>query len=151
MSRTVVAPPVEGWRNIEATTDGSCLRNPGPGGWAAILREGTREMVIAGGEPNSTCNRMELAAILKALQKIGDRSNVLIRTDSQYSIDACECLTRFMTGKSKKTPKNLDILKEIYPEMMRHRVRFEWIKGHAFDELNNRADGLARAEALKFS
>ena len=128
--RTIEAPYVPGRRLVTITTDGSCHRNPGPGGWAAILQEdGTeKERVISGYDPVTTNNRMELMAILRGLQRLGESSNVLVVTDSAYSISACESCSKsrgqgWKRGKNTIV-KNSDILEDIYHQLCRHRVLF---------------------------
>lgn len=133
---------------ITIYTDGSCSPNPGPGGWAAILRSGTHEKVLSGGERHSTNNRMELTAALQGLQSIKTASNVEIVTDSEYLKRG---ITEWLPGWKKRnwqrkggTLANVDLWQALDAAISKHTVSWEWVRGHAGHAFNQRADHLAR-------
>jgi len=123
-----------------AYADGSCVGNPGPGGWGVVIvaPDGT-ETELSGWESRTTNNRMEITAALEALRHLEPRSNVILRTDSQYVVNTI--------NSRWKRNANTDLWKELDGEIARRRVRFEWVRGHAGDALNDRADRLALEEA----
>jgi len=130
-------------------TDGACIGNPGPGGWAAILRTGRREKVLSGGASDTTNNRMELRAALAALQALGDPSVVHLYTDSEYlRRGITEWLPRWQRNgwrtATKQRVKNRDLWKALVAAQKPHEVHWHWVKGHANDPGNLRADYLAR-------
>ncbi|CAM3296961.1 ribonuclease HI [Rhodothermus bifroesti] len=135
-------------------TDGACSGNPGPGGWAAILRFGHHEKVLTGAEPHTTNNRMELTAAIEALRALKESCDVELHTDSDYLVRAVEegWLERWQQNgwrtASRKPVENQDLWQALLEVMRRHRVRFVKVKGHADDALNNRADRLA-VEAMR--
>ncbi len=120
--------------------DGSCLGNPGPGGWGVVIigRDGTRE--YSGGDPQTTNNRMEITAAIEGLRRLPAGARVLLRSDSQYLVNTI--------NSRWKRNANTDLWKELDAEIARRKVRFEWVRGHAGDALNDRADRLA-LEAAK--
>jgi len=130
-------------------TDGACSGNPGPGGWGAIMRSGKHEREIMGGEPDTTNNRMELMAAIKALEALRHPCRVCLYTDSTY---LCNGITRWITAwKSKgwktsarKPVKNIDLWQRLETAMERHEIHWEWVKGHAGNSGNERADEIAR-------
>ncbi|MFC4075863.1 ribonuclease HI [Salinithrix halophila] len=131
-------------------TDGACSGNPGPGGWAAVLMYGEHKKEISGGEKNTTNNRMELMAALKALRALKSPCKVKLNTDSAY---LCNCFKqRWYVNwerngwvNSKKDPvENRDLWQQLLSEVRRHDVEFIKVKGHADNEWNNRCDELAR-------
>lgn len=129
-------------------TDGACAGNPGPGGWSAILRYGRHEKVLQGGASQTTNNRMELRAALAAFQVLTRPSLVEIHTDSEYlRRGVTEWLPRWMRNgwrtADKRPVKNQDLWRALTAAMSSHRVTWHWVKGHAGDELNERADRLA--------
>lgn len=130
-------------------TDGACSGNPGPGGWAAILRYGTAEREISGGEPATTNNRMELMGVVQALAALRESCRVHVHTDSAYVSNAFterwidNWKRRGWLTADRKPVKNRDLWEALLAEMERHEVRFVKVKGHADDPLNNRADELA--------
>ena len=137
-------------------TDGSCKHNPGPGGWCAILVYKGIEKVISGGEPNTTNNRMELTAVIKALEILREECEVELVSDSQYVING---LTKGWAAawkkngwrKSDKTPAlNPDLWERLLELTDVHRVKCAWTKGHAGNEYNERCDSIAQAEADKY-
>lgn len=133
-------------------TDGACLGNPGPGGWAAILRYGEHEKELSGGLRETTNNRMELRAAVEALNALKRPCRVEIYTDSSYLRDG---ITKWVHGwqrngwrtAAKQPVKNQDLWKALLAAVARHKVDWQWTKGHAGDELNERADVLASSAA----
>lgn len=129
-------------------TDGACRGNPGPGGWGALLLAGDRELEIWGGESQTTNNRMELSAAIEALRALKRPCEVDLYTDSTY---VRKGITEWMQGwklkgwktAAKKPVKNSDLWKLLDEEAARHRVEWHWVKGHAGDPGNERADQLA--------
>ncbi|MCX7630351.1 MAG: ribonuclease HI [Geminicoccaceae bacterium] len=135
---------------VEIHTDGACSGNPGPGGWAAILRWRGHEKELSGGEARTTNNRMELMAAIAALEALKRPMRVRIVTDSDYlRRGITEWLPAWKARgwrKADKEPvKNLDLWQRLDAAAGRHRVEWRWIRGHAGDPLNERADRLARA------
>jgi ribonuclease HI len=130
-------------------TDGACSGNPGPGGWGAILAFGQHRKEIKGGEPHTTNNRMELMAAISALEALKRPSLVDIYTDSQYlRSGVMSWLARWKRNgwrtAEKKPVKNADLWRRLDTALTQHRVRWHWVRGHAGDVLNERADELAR-------
>ncbi len=130
-------------------TDGACVPNPGPGGWGALLRQGEHELELCGGEAGQTTNnRMELTAPIKALEALKRPVTVAIYTDSTYVRSG---ITSWMEGwkrngwqtKAKQPVKNADLWRALDEACRRHEVSWHWVKGHAGDEGNERADRLA--------
>ncbi len=138
---------------IQVFTDGACEGNPGPGGYAAIIdRNGTRTEVT-GSERQTTNNRMELLAVIAALRTLDEPSSVRVVTDSQYVAKGMTSWIHSWRRKGWKTAagapvKNRDLWEELERLAQRHRVRFEWIRGHNGHPENERADALAR-EAIR--
>ena len=135
--------------DLEIWTDGACSGNPGPGGWGAILRYGDTEREISGGEPETTNNRMELLAAIEALSALKRSCDVVLHTDSRYVMDG---ITEWLPNwkrrgwktAAKKPVKNADLWQRLDELNGRHRVSWRWVKGHAGDPDNERADELAR-------
>lgn len=135
---------------VEIWTDGACSGNPGPGGWGALLVWGDHEKELSGGEADTTNNRMEMRAAIEALDALTRRSKVILHTDSTYLKDG---LTKWMAGwkrngwktAAKKPVKNQDLWQALDTAASRHDVDWRWVKGHAGNEGNERADALARA------
>lgn len=139
---------------VEAHTDGACLGNPGPGGWGALLRYGEKEKELAGGEPDTTNNRMELMAAIRALEALTEPCQVRLFTDSRYVQQGIgEWLPNWIRRGWKTAAgapvKNQDLWQRLAAAAERHQVDWRWVKGHAGDPDNERVDQLARAEALK--
>ncbi len=136
-------------QTVDIWTDGACSGNPGPGGWGAVLRYGETEKELSGAEPATTNNRMELMAAIQALEALKRSSKVRLHTDSKYVMDG---LTKWIHGWKKngwktadrKPVKNDDLWKRLDAANARHDVQWKWVKGHADDVMNNRADELAR-------
>jgi len=133
-------------------TDGSCLGNPGPGGWGAILRFGDVEKELSGGEKETTNNRMELLAVIRCLESLKRPVTVEVYTDSTYVRDG---ITKWIHNwkrngwktAARKPVKNDDLWRLLDEQMQRHDVTLHWVKGHAGHPENERADDLARGEA----
>lgn len=133
---------------VEIFTDGACSGNPGPGGWGALLRYGSKERELFGGEPASTNNRMELTAVIRALDTLTRPMTVHLHTDSTYVMQG---ITKWIHGwkkngwrtSSKEPVKNADLWQVLEVSVMRHEVKWHWVKGHAGHEGNERADALA--------
>ena len=144
-------------KEVNIATDGACLGNPGPGGWAAILRYGGHERVLTGGAAMTTNNRMEVQAALEGLAALKEPCRVTIITDSRYLSDAISkgwlqgWSERGWRGSDKKPVKNIDLWQAMLPLLGRHEVRFEWVRGHNNHPENERCDALARAEAEKWA
>jgi ribonuclease HI len=138
---------------VEIATDGACKGNPGPGGWGAIIRFGTREKELSGGENPTTNNRMELMAAIRALSALTKPCRVQLSTDSRYVMDG---LTKWIHGWRKngwktadrKPVKNADLWQLLLTAAEPHRVEWKWVKGHAGHPDNERADKLASDAAL---
>jgi ribonuclease HI len=135
---------------VEIFTDGACSGNPGPGGWAAILRYGDVEKELSGGEPATTNNRMEMTAAVEALSALKRPCRVRLFTDSQYLRDGImrwlpQWKARGWRTADKKPVKNVDLWERLDLAAARHRIEWVWVRGHAGHPENERADVLARA------
>ncbi len=136
-------------------TDGACSGNPGPGGWGAVLRYGDTIRELKGGEALTTNNRMELTAATEALNALKRPCEVELHTDSQYVKNG---LTQWIHGwkangwrtKDKKPVKNVELWQALDEAVKRHTIRWHWVKGHAGDEWNERADALANEGMAPF-
>ena len=133
---------------VHVFTDGACKGNPGPGGWGALLVAGGRERELFGGEHETTNNRMELTAVIRALEALGASSEVELHTDSQYVKNGIETWIHGWKRNGWKTSdrkpvKNAELWRELEAQAARHRVRWHWVKGHADNAGNLRADALA--------
>lgn len=140
---------------VEVFTDGACLGNPGPGGWAALLRFGQHEKLLAGGERATTNNRMELYAAIAALEALARACEVELSTDSQYVRQGIEqWLPRWRANgwrtTDKKPVKNQDLWERLALAAARHRVSWHWVRGHSGHAENEIVDGAAREQAKKF-
>lgn len=143
-------------KHVDIYTDGACSGNPGPGGWGAILiyKENRRE--LSGGEAETTNNRMELTGVITALQTLKEPCEVTLYTDSQYIVNAIN--KKWLAGWKAKNwkrkdgeLKNIDLWQELDRLLSVHSVTFNWVKGHAENELNNRCDALAVSQRDKYS
>ncbi|RIA37580.1 ribonuclease HI [Hephaestia caeni] len=138
---------------VEIATDGACKGNPGPGGWGAVIRAGAREKEMSGGAAETTNNRMELTAVIEALNALKRPCRVTLSTDSRYVMDG---LTRWIHGwrkngwktAAKKPVKNADLWQALVAAAERHRIEWVWVKGHAGHPDNERADTLASDAAI---
>lgn len=140
------------YKNIQIYSDGSCLGNPGPGGWASILKYGESERMISGGDPSTTNNRMELLGVINGIKELRYKCNVEIITDSSYVVNA------FNNGWIYKWEKqgfrnraNSDLWKTLLEYVRLHNeVQFKWVKGHAGDKYNEICDKEAQRQASLF-
>ena len=133
---------------VEIFTDGACRGNPGPGGWGALLRSGARERELFGGDPLTTNNRMELTAVIRALEALNRRCEIDLYTDSQYVKNGIETWIHGWKRNGWKTSdrkavKNVDLWRELDLLAARHRIRWHWVRGHDDNPGNERADELA--------
>ena len=134
--------------DVEIYTDGACRGNPGPGGWGALLRAGSTEKELHGGEAQTTNNRMELTAAIRALEALKRPCSVALYTDSQYVRQGItewlpQWRARGWKTASRKPVKNQDLWQQLDAEAARHRIEWHWVKGHAGHPENERADALA--------
>ena len=135
-------------KEVTIYTDGACSGNPGPGGWAAILKYGPHEKELSGGEAETTNNRMELSGVIAALGALTERCSVTLYTDSQYIERAIN--EHWLDSWKKRgwrrkdgPVKNLELWQELDLLLCAHEVSVHWVKGHADNEMNNRCDALA--------
>lgn len=141
-------------KSIEIHTDGACLGNPGPGGWAALLRYKAHERELSGGEAHTTNNRMELMAAIAGLEALNEPCTIMLQTDSQY---VRQGITEWMPGwvrRHWKTAggdpvKNRDLWERLHAATQRHQIEWRWVKGHNGDLDNERVDQLARDAAIR--
>ncbi len=141
---------------VTLVTDGSCLGNPGPGGWAAILRFGDQKKELWGSAPEATNNRMEMTAVIEGLSSLQEPCRILVEIDSEYVKNG---ITKWMDAwkrrgwrtVSKQPVKNKDLWLKLDEALSRHHVKWEWVKGHAWHADNNRCDELARQAAVEQS
>ena len=139
--------------HVEIATDGACKGNPGPGGWGALVRMGSREKELSGGEKLTTNNRMELMAAIEGLNALKRPCRVTLSTDSRYVMDG---LTKWIHGwrkngwktADKKPVKNAELWQALIDAAAPHRVEWVWVKGHAGHPDNERADKLASDAAF---
>ena len=135
---------------ISIYTDGACSGNPGIGGWGVvIINSSDKPILLNGGELNTTNNRMELTAAIKSISHFIDKSDLKIYTDSKYLKDGIESwITKWKKNgwktANKKTVKNKDLWTELDAAIRKHNITWHWIKGHANNEFNEKADNLAR-------
>jgi len=139
-------------KKILLITDGACLGNPGPGGWAAILRYGASKKEIYGCEKHTTNNRMELRAAIEGLRTLKEHCEVEVVTDSEYMKNGITTWIKNWKKRNwitsqKKPVINRDLWEELDAQTERHTMRWSWTKGHASHEDNNRADELASRAA----
>ena len=139
-------------KQVEIFTDGACKGNPGPGGWAALLRMGAHEKELTGSDPATTNNRMELTAAIRALQALKGPCEVRLHTDSKYMIDG---ITGWVFGwqrngwrtAARKPVLNVELWQELLAATRPHRIEWIWVKGHDGHPENERVDALASAAA----
>jgi ribonuclease HI len=135
-------------KEVEAFTDGACRGNPGAGGWGVVLQSGGRVKELCGGEPNTTNNRMELTAAIRALEALREPCRVALYTDSTYvkngiTVWLASWQARGWRTANRKPVKNQDLWVELAAAAGRHQVDWHWVKGHAGHPGNERADELA--------
>ena len=144
-------------KEVTIYTDGACSGNPGPGGYGVVLRFGTVEKELSGGEANTTNNRMELMGVIAGLSALKEPCAVTLTTDSRYVVDS---ITKgWVYGwkrkgwiKSDKKPAlNVDLWEQLLPLLERHRVEFVWVRGHAGHPENERCDALAVAQRDRYA
>ncbi len=141
-------------KQVDIFTDGACKGNPGPGGWAALLRTGTAGKELVGGAAQTTNNRMEMTAVLEGLKALKAPCEVTIHTDSRYVIDG---MTQWIFGwqkrgwvnAAKKPVANEDLWRALIDAVRPHKVQWQWVKGHAGHPENERVDSLASEEAAR--
>ena len=137
---------------IKIYTDGSCLKNPGNGGWAAIIFMNGKKISIKGNKKNTTNNQMELMAAIEALKKISTGQEVQIYTDSKYvKMGITEWINKWSQNNwktsSKQKVKNLELWLELNEISKKHKIKWFWVKGHAGDPINEQVDALAKKAA----
>ena len=142
-------PAPEMMPQVVVYTDGACSGNPGPGGWGAILMSGAHRKEISGGEAPTTNNRMEMMAAISALEALKKPSKVMLFTDSKYVMDGIKSWIhgwkkRGWTTADKKPVKNKELWQRLDDARQRHDIEWQWVKGHAGNTENERADELAR-------
>ena len=143
-------------KQVEIYTDGDCSGNPGPGGWGAILRYKAHEKELSGGEAETTNNRMELMALIAALEQLKEPCEIDLCSDSQYVINGLQkgwakgWRARGWVKSDKKPAKNPELWGRLLDLLDKHEVRFHWVKGHADNPYNNRCDELAVGEYQKY-
>jgi ribonuclease HI len=142
-------------KHVDIYTDGACLGNPGPGGWAALLRADAREREISGGERLTTNNRMELMAVIQSLEALKTDCDVKLHSDSQYVLKGIsEWMPNWIKRRWKTSAgdpvKNQDLWQRLDVATHRHQVQWLWIKGHSGHVDNERVDQLARQAAEQF-
>jgi ribonuclease HI len=142
-------------KTVEVHTDGACLGNPGPGGWAALLRYRGKERELSGGEILTTNNRMELMAAIVALETLSEACTITLHTDSQYvrqgiTLWMPNWVRRNWRTSGGEAVKNRDLWERLHAACQRHRIDWRWVKGHSGDPDNERVDQLARDAALQF-
>lgn len=139
-------------KNVKLVTDGSCIGNPGPGGWAAILRYGDHKQELTGSAANTTNNRMEITAVLAGLKALREPCRVTVEIDSEYVKNGITKWIALWKRRNWKTTaggpvKNQDLWQALEAATSRHQVSWVWVRGHADHVDNNRCDKLARAAA----
>lgn len=146
--QVTTTPGPHSQQRVEIWTDGGCKPNPGPGGWAAIMRYGNHEREISGAEAQTTNNRMELTAATEALEALKRPCQVVLHTDSEYLKNG---VTRWHAGWVRKNwrsstgepVKNIDLWQRLLAAVARHQIEWRWVRGHAGNTMNERADELA--------
>lgn len=144
-------------KEVVIYTDGACSKNPGPGGWGAVLRFGPHSREISGSEPDTTNNRMELTAAVQALKALKEPCEVTLYSDSAYLINTFQqgWLTKWQLNGWKTSNKgpveNQDLWRQLLELTARHHVTWVKVKGHSDNELNNRCDKMARDEIKKLT
>ena len=141
-------------KKVDIFTDGACKGNPGNGGWGALLRMGRHEKELSGAEHRTTNNRMEMTAVIMALNALKEPCSVTLHTDSRYVIDG---MTKWIEGwqrrgwinASKKPVRNADLWHDLIEATARHKVHWQWVRGHDGHPENERVDQLASDAAIK--
>ncbi len=144
-------------KNVEIYTDGACRGNPGVGGWGAVLKYGSIEREISGGEPSTTNNRMELTAVITALSLLKEPCHVTLTSDSKYVIDAIQkgwldsWQKKGWRKADGKAVLNIDLWEKLVALLELHKVDFVWVHGHTGHKYNERCDELATTFADKIA
>lgn len=144
-------------KTVYIYTDGACKGNPGPGGWGAILRYASHEKEISGGEANTTNNRMEMTALIEAIQLLKEPCHVVVTSDSQYVLNALSkgwaegWRARGWRRSNKEAALNPDLWQRLLELVQPHQMEYRWIKGHAGHPENERCDQLAVAQAQQYA
>lgn len=141
-------------KQVEIFTDGACKGNPGPGGWGVLLRMGTHEKEMSGGEPDTTNNRMEMMGAIKGLNALIEPCTVDLYSDSKYVLDG---MNKWIHGwqrngwvnASKKPVRNADLWHDLIEAARPHKVNWHWVRGHNGHPENERVDALASAAAAR--
>lgn len=139
-------------KTVEIFTDGACSGNPGAGGYGVVMRYGTHEKELSGGDANTTNNRMELMGVIVGLSALKEPCKVILTTDSKYVVDSITKGWVYNWQKNnwiksdKKPALNVDLWKQLLPLLEKHDVTFNWVKGHAGHPENERCDSLAVAQ-----
>ena len=141
-------------KRVDIFTDGSCLGNPGAGGYGAILRYGPHQKELSAGYKLTTNNRMEMLAVIKAMQTLTEPCLVTLTTDSQYVKNGIQSWLKNWKRNGWKTSakepvKNVDLWQQIDEQVQKHKVEWQWVKGHAGHDENEKCDELARKAAGK--
>lgn len=143
-------------KQVTIYTDGACINNPGPGGYAAVLKYKNQEKVVSGGSKDTTNNRMELLAVIEGIKALKVQCEVDVFTDSAYIVNAFNrgwiksWQRSGWINSSNKQVKNQDLWVELIRLTQNHKVNFHWVKGHAGNELNERCDKIATSEACRY-
>ena len=140
---------------VEIFTDGACSGNPGPGGWAALIRNHDDEMILSGGERSTTNNRMEMTAAIMALESLLGPRKIRLATDSQYlRLGITEWINNWKRKgwltSSKKPVKNLDLWQRLEHASARHEIKWEWVRGHSLHVENELVDEAAKKAMKKY-
>ncbi len=144
-------------KTVTLYTDGACSGNPGPGGWGAILEYKGHERELAGGDPQTTNNRMELTAVIEGLSALNEPCIVELYSDSKYVIDGLEkgwakgWQAKGWVKSDKKPALNPDLWELLLELTQRHTIRYHWVKGHGDNPKNNRCDQLAVAQSKQYT
>lgn len=142
---------------VEIFTDGACSGNPGPGGYGVVLRYGTKEKELSGGDSSTTNNRMELLGVITGLAALKEPCQVTLTTDSKYVVDSITKGWVYNWKKNnwiksdKKPALNVDLWEQLLPLLEKHKVTFNWVKGHAGHPENERCDRLAVEQRDRYS
>lgn len=144
-------------KTVEIFTDGACSGNPGPGGYGVVLRFGSVEKELSGGDSATTNNRMELLGVITGLSALKEPCKVILTTDSKYVVDSVTkgwvygWKKKGWIKSDKKPALNPDLWEKLLKEAAKHELHCHWVKGHAENEYNNRCDALAVAERDKYA
>jgi len=141
-------------KQVTIYTDGACSGNPGPGGWGALIIYGAAEKELCGGEDNTTNNRMEMLSAIRALEELKEACQVELYSDSQYLIKGMTSwLSSWIKNKwvnSQKQPvKNKELWEKLLKLSQYHKISWNWVRGHAGNDFNERVDELARSQCKK--